>query len=100
MGNPKSLSELLIKGGKRLSVLKVQATERSAILEQVRATLPANLAQRVMTAGLADGELSLGVSTAAWATRIRYSADKILGEIGKHSPVTRIRVRVQPAQRT
>ncbi len=75
MQNSKSLSELLARGGKRLSLLKDRAAQRSEIVEQVRAALPARLAQSVVSAGLEEGRLTIGVVGAVWASRLRYSKE-------------------------
>src|ERR1700721_3442856 len=96
MQNSKSLSELLARGGKRLSLLKDKAAERSQIVEQVRAALPARLAQSVVSAGLDGGRLTIGVVGAVWASRLRYSTDAILQRVaqslGKEGLTARIRV--------
>jgi hypothetical protein len=96
MQNSKSLSELLERGGKRLSLLKNKAAERSKIVEQVRAALPARLAQSVASAGLDGGRLTVGVVGAVWASRLRYSTDairkRVAQSIGKEVLTVRIRV--------
>src|ERR1700677_3889291 len=83
MQNSKSLSELLARGGKRLSRLVDKAAERSQIVEQVRAALPARLAQCVASAGLEQGRLTIGVVGAVWASRLRYSSDAIAKRVAK-----------------
>jgi hypothetical protein len=98
MQNSKSLSELLARGGKRLSLLKERSAQRSQILDQVRAALPPKLAAAVVSAGLEEGKLTLGVVGAAWASRLRYSKEvlrKQLGEEGKQVIHT-VRIRVVP----
>src|SRR5260370_17542346 len=83
MQNSKSLSELLARGGKQLSVLKDRAAERSQIVEQVRAALPARLAQSVASAGLDGDRLTVGVVGAHWASRLRYSTEAIRKRVAK-----------------
>lgn len=98
MQNSKSLSELLARGGKRLSLLKDQAAERSKIVEQVRAALPARLAESVASAGLDGGRLTVGVVGAVWASRLRYSTDAIRKRVGKSigKEILSVRIRVVP----
>jgi hypothetical protein len=98
MQNSKSLSELLARGGKRLSRLVDQAAERSQIVEQVRAALPARLAQSVVSAGLDGGRLTIGVVGAVWASRLRYSTDTIAKRVAKSlgKDVLTVRIRVVP----
>jgi hypothetical protein len=98
MQNSKSLSELLARGGKRLSLLKDQSAERSKIVEQVRAALPARLAESVVSAGLDGGRLTIGVVGAVWASRLRYSSDVIRKRVAKTlgKEVLTVRIRVVP----
>jgi hypothetical protein len=98
MQNSKSLSELLARGGKRLSLLTTKAAERAQIVEQVRAALPVRLAQSVASAGLEEGRLTVGVVGAVWASRLRYSTDAIRKRVAKASgkEVLTVRIRVVP----
>ena len=98
MQNSKSLSELLARGGKRLSVLKDKAAERSQIVECVRAALPARLAESVASAGLDGGRLTVGVVGAVWASRLRYSTEAIRKRVAKSigKDILTVRIRVVP----
>ena len=98
MQNSKSLSELLATGGKRLSLLQTRAAERSKIVEQVRAALPARLAQSVVSAGLEGGRLTIGVAGAVWASRLRYSTEAIRKRVAQSAgtEVLSVRIRVVP----
>jgi hypothetical protein len=98
MQNSKSLSELLARGGKRLSVLKDKAAERSQIVECVRAALPARLAESVASAGLDGGRLTVGVVGAVWASRLRYSTEAIRTRVAKSTgkDILTVRIRVVP----
>jgi hypothetical protein len=98
MQNSKSLSELLARGGKRLSLLKDRSAQRAQIVEQVRAALPARLAQSVASAGLDRGRLTIGVVGAVWASRLRYSTDAIAKRVAKSAgkEVLSVRIRVVP----
>jgi hypothetical protein len=98
MQKPKSLSELLARGGKRLSLLNLRSAERSQVLAQVRAALPPRLAEAVVSAGLEQGRLTIGVVGAQWASRLRYSTDiirkRLVGSPG--ADIQSIRIRVVP----
>jgi hypothetical protein len=98
MQNSKSLSELLARGGKRLSLLKERAAERSQILEQVRAALPARLAQAVASAGIEQGRLTVGVVGAVWASRLRYFTETLRTRVAKSAglEILAVRIRVVP----
>jgi hypothetical protein len=98
MQNSKSLSELLARGGKRLSLLKDSSAQRAKIVEQVRVALPARLAQSVASAGLDGGRLTIGVVGAVWASRLRYSTDAIRKRVAKSAgqEVLSVRIRVVP----
>src|SRR5271168_3455523 len=98
MQNSKSLSELLARGGKRLSLLQDRTAQRAKIVEQVRAVLPARLAQSVASAGLDGGRLTIGVVGAVWASRLRYSTEAIRKRVAKSAgqEVLSVRIRVVP----
>jgi hypothetical protein len=67
-------------------------------LGQVRAALPAHLRPHILSAGLEQGRLTIGVTSAAWAARLRYSTAalrKALAEAtGTH--IVSVRIRVVP----
>jgi hypothetical protein len=101
MQNSKSLSELLERGGTRLSLLKARSEARVAILEQVKAALPPKLADAVSSAGLELGKLTVGVSQAVWASRLRYSAEALKKKVSKSSgqDIQAVRIRVLPPEK-
>ena len=73
-------------------------TERSQVLEQVRAALPPRLAQAVVSAGIERGQLTIGVVGGAWASRLRYLSESIRGQVGKSvgTSIRSVKVRVVP----
>src|SRR5271156_1412025 len=77
MQNPRHVSDLLSRTGNKLTALKTRSLERSRILEQVRAALPARLALAVTSAGIDQGRLTIGVTAAVWASRLRYSTESV-----------------------
>ena len=96
MQYPKTISELLRLGHKRLDDLAAGLDARDRVLAGVRASLPAPIAAQVLTASYTEGRLSLGVSSAAWASRARYAAAAARVQLGAAlgSEVTSVRVRV------
>jgi len=95
---PKNINELLRGGGKRLADLTARAQERSRVLDHVRAALPAPLSEAVVSAGLERGRLTIGVSGAAWAARLRYLTDTLREGVGSSLGVEipSVRIRVVP----
>jgi hypothetical protein len=98
MQKPKSLSELLARGGKRLTSLRERSDERSSTLEHVRAALPGRLALAVTSAGLEGGRLTVGVVGAVWASRLRYSSDALRKSLSAVAgrEILSVRIRVVP----
>ena len=98
MQNPRSVSDLLSRTGNKLTALKTRSQERSRVVEEVRAALPPRLALAVVSAGIEQGRLTIGVVGAAWASRIRYFTDavrkKVSGSMGVE--LLGIRIRVVP----
>jgi len=83
MQYPKSISELLRLRHKGLTELERRVRERQATLDQLKAVLPADLAGKIATAGLDGGRLSIGVTSAAWASRLRYMAPELRRSLGE-----------------
>jgi len=98
MQNPRSVSDLLSRTGNKLTALKTRSLERSLVVEQVRAALPARLAESVVSAGLDQGRLTIGVVGAVWASRLRYLTDSIRKRVGSSMgiAVLTVKVRVVP----
>ena len=98
MQNPRSVSDLLSRTGNKLTALKTRSEERARVVLQVRAALPARLAQAVATAGFDQGRLTISVSGAHWASRLRYFTDVLRKEVGASLGVTvlAVRIRVSP----
>ena len=96
MRNTRSLSELLARGGNKLSLLKARSAERSAVLAHVRAALPERLAEYVISAGVDQGRLTVGVVGAVWASRLRYCTDTLRTRVAKALglEITAVRIRV------
>ena len=100
MQNPRSLSDLLSRAGNKVNALKTRSRERTRVVEQVRAALPARLAEAVTSAGIEQGRLTIGVLGAVWASRLRYSSDALRKRVGASTGVEilTVRIRVIPPQ--
>jgi hypothetical protein len=70
--NPRAVRELLTSGAGRLEELTRRLATRSTVLARVKTALPAEIANELVSAGFEEGRLSLGASSAAWASRLRY----------------------------
>ncbi len=79
----KHIKELLQGNSRRLTDLKCRTEQRAAVLTHVCAALPETLAERVSSAGLEQGQLTLGVTGAAWASRLRYATDHLRAAVGQ-----------------
>ena len=98
MQNPRSVSDLLSRTGNKLTALKTRSQERSRVVEEVRAALPARLALAVVSAGIEHGRLTIGVVGAVWASRIRYFTEAVRKRVSGSTGVELlgIRIRVVP----
>lgn len=85
--SPRKLADILSTGA--LGRLGSEARERRAKTERIRAQLPPDEAEHLLSATTGEaGELILVMDSALWAARVRYRA----AELG----VERLRVRVLP----
>jgi hypothetical protein len=98
MPKPRSINELLRTNGKRLGALKTRSNERTVVREHVCAALPPRLAGTVVSAGLEQGTLTIGVTSAPWASRLRYASESLRLQVGTAMGVTvqSVRIRVAP----
>jgi hypothetical protein len=89
-----NINELLEAG--RLKGLQTRRRERSDVLAHVRAALPPELGGTVITAGIEEGRLIVGVSGGAWASRLRYRSqalrESVAGTLGREIHSVRIKV--------
>jgi hypothetical protein len=98
MQNPRRVSDLLSRTGNKLTALKSRSQERSRVLEQVRSVLPARLCQAVVSAGIEQGRLTIGVVGAVWASRLRYSTDSVRKHVANATgtAILSVKIRVVP----
>jgi hypothetical protein len=91
-----NINELLESSSGRLKSLQARKRERSLVLSHVRAALPPELKGTVVTAGIEEGRLIVGVSGGVWATRLRYGTkalrERVAGTLGQEIHSVRIKV--------
>jgi hypothetical protein len=94
MKNSIKINELLDAG--RLKSLQSRRRERRDVLAHVRAALPPELEATVLTAGIEEGRLIVGVSGGAWASRLRYRSqalrERVADTLGRDIHSVRIKV--------
>ncbi|HEY3850008.1 MAG TPA: DciA family protein, partial [Steroidobacteraceae bacterium] len=97
----RDIKRLFEGGSGRLTSLKQQAQQRSRVLDQVIAALPAELAAAVATAGIDGGKLTVGAVSATWATRLRYATDILRQRVSSALGVeiSSVRIKVTAAAR-
>lgn len=100
MQKTKKISELLSAGNGPLANLKAKQNARATVLEHVCAALPANLAESVASAGVEEGCLTIGVASAAWASRLRYVTDTLRMRVNSSMgiQIQTVRIRVVPSR--
>lgn len=93
-----TINELLKAGGKRLADLLKKAEARGVALEHVCAALSPDIAKNVVSAGIEEGRLTIGVAGAAWAARLRYVTETLRMRVGGSMGVEiqSVRIRVVP----
>lgn len=98
MQKSKSIKELLSGGHKRLNELTTKLEERSTVLSHVVAVLPPDVAEAIASAGLEGGKLTLGVTGAAWASRLRYVTDTLRMRVGESlgQEIKSVKIKVVP----
>lgn len=98
MRKSRSIKELLTAGNGRLGTLGRQRRDRSVVLVHVCAALPPKLAAAVASAGIEEGQLTIGVSGAAWASRLRYVTETLRKRVGESMGVDirSVRLKVVP----
>jgi hypothetical protein len=78
-GGPRRIGDLLQFGD--IGRLKAEAAGRRELAVQVRAELPPQESVHVVSAHIDDdGQLVVGMDSAAWAARLRYSTGELLGK--------------------
>ncbi len=95
---PRKVQDVLRKRDGKLSGLLQHARQVAQIDDRFKALLPAEIAEHVHVANLAEGRLILVTPVAAIATRLRMEADAIrqrLAEKGA-AEIRAVEVRIQP----
>jgi hypothetical protein len=103
MQKTKLVSDLLAQrepaGGAagRLADLRARLEARATLLHQVRDALPERLARHIASAEFEHGRLTVGVTAAIWASRLRYACEGLRKALGSMDmAVVSVRIRVLP----
>ncbi len=96
----RDIKDLFAGGSAHLTSLRNRSRARSAVLAQVQAALPPDLARTVETAGIEAGRLTVGVAGAVWASRLRYATDALRQKVGESMGVEIQSVRIKVVQRS
>jgi hypothetical protein len=97
MKKPTAVSHLLEQGEGMLQRLRVGAADADRAAEALKRVLPAELAAEVFSASLRGTTLTAFVRTAAWGTRLRYVAPKLMDRLAAElgAPVAEFKVKVR-----
>src|SRR5450631_3397450 len=95
MQNPRSVRDLLSRSGNKLASLKSRSMDRARVLDQVRAALPARLGKAVVSAGIDQGRMTIGVSGAVWASRLRYLTESVRKRVAASMGISVLSVKVR-----
>jgi hypothetical protein len=84
--------------GPRIAALRTQSRARAKVADHVCAALPPLLARAVVSAGIDEGRLTIGVAGGAWAARLRYGTDSLRIRVGESLgiDIQSIRIKVVP----
>jgi predicted nucleic acid-binding Zn ribbon protein len=100
MKKPTPVSHLLEQGEGMLQKLRAGTIRAERTLAALRAELPPEIAQEVFSASLRGTTLTAFVATAAWGTRLRYVAPRLLPALaetlGTAVDEIRVKVRAEP----
>ncbi|MBX3704505.1 MAG: DUF721 domain-containing protein [Steroidobacteraceae bacterium] len=88
---------MLAKAPGALARLREGAGQAERTLVALRCRLPTELTEEVWGASLKDGTLTVLVRSAAWGTRLRYLAPRLLDDLAADlaAPVDRLKVKVR-----
>jgi hypothetical protein len=98
---PTAVSHLLEHGQGMLKRLRAGTADAERALAAMKGVLPPELAAEVWSASVRGTTLTAFVSTAAWGTRLRYVAPKLMTALGGAlgTPIEEIKVKVRAAPR-
>jgi hypothetical protein len=103
MKKPTAVSHLLEQGTGMLQRLRTGAAEAERALAALQRVLPPEIAAEVWSATLRGTTLTAFVHTAAWGTRLRYVAPKLMAslgvELGTAIEEIKVKVRAKPRAR-
>jgi len=95
---PRRISELLDEPGTALAGLSRSAGANATLLSAIAEALPPPLREHLLSAAVADGTLTLSVSSATQASRLRFHEGPCLAAASRISGATVRSVRVRVAR--
>src|ERR1700690_3758116 len=95
MQKTKPLSGLLKIPSKTLTKLSARRGARSQGPDEGRSCLPAKPARQVVSAGVDQGRLSIGVTSAVWASRLRYCTASLRKTVADSLKINILRVQIR-----
>ena len=97
MKKPTAVSHLLEQGKGMLEHLRAGTAEADRTLAALKRVLPPEIAVEVWSASQRGTTLTAFVRTAAWGTRLRYVAPKLMGKLAEElgAPVDDFKVKVR-----
>jgi hypothetical protein len=99
-GKPRSLTDLLARPSSPLTTLQRRARAAGDWLTFVQAVAPAHLAPHVTSAVERGHILTIYVASAAWAARLKFTAETLLAQArGEDPDLQAVRVKVMPQAR-
>jgi hypothetical protein len=101
MKKPTAVSHLLEQGEGLLQRLRAGAADSERALAALRGLLPPELASHVWSAALRESTFTAFVTSAAWGTRLRYVAPRLVPGLAQAlgKPVEEIKVKVRAKPR-
>jgi len=101
MKKPTAVSDLLEQGAGMLQKLRAGTAEAERALAALKRVLPPEIAAEVWSATIRGTTLTAFVRTAAWGTRLRYVAPKLVMPLGAvlGTVIEEIKVKVRAGPR-
>jgi hypothetical protein len=89
--------DILLQRQPGLAARAIQAAENNALIDVLRALLPADLAAHALAAQQQRSQLLVTADSAAWSGRLRYAITAALPELQRRWPaISDVRLRVGP----
>jgi hypothetical protein len=99
-GKPRALADLLARPASPLAALAQRAAAAEDWLRLVQGWVPGGVAPHVTSAVLRSQKLTVYVASAAWAARLRFETEMLLGKAREtNAGIEAVHVKVLPPPR-